>query len=248
MNKKCIGKGSCGELKSLKEFRLDNRVKSGYYNICIECDCKRSIQNYYNNQEELKKQSLEYYYKNKKQCNKRSINYNNRNREKINKYIKRYRQNHKERLNKQTLVYYYNNKEKIDNSAKEYKSNHKEETRQYNIKNGIITGTGQSIPEQKIETLLKKKGLRYEKEKTFEDCRNKQGNLLFFDFYVPYFDIIIEFDGIHHFQPIFNNLEQIQEHDKIKTKYCKGNNIYLLRISYKNFDNIINILKKELCF
>jgi len=34
--------------------------------------------------------------------------------------------------------------------------------------------------------------------------------------------------------------------DEIKNKYCKNNNIKLIRISYKNFNKIDKILKNEL--
>lgn len=72
--------------------------------------------------------------------------------------------------------------------------------------------------------------------------------MLTFDFYLPEHNICIEYDGEQHFKPIKifgGNLyfKQIKYHDKIKTQYCKTNNIELIRIPYTKFKNIKQILK-----
>ena len=74
-----------------------------------------------------------------------------------------------------------------------------------------------------------------------------------FDFYLPQYNLIIEYDGQQHYEPVRfhgDNVEEnertfkeIQEHDKIKNRYCEENNINLLRIPYwesKNIETIIN--------
>lgn len=63
-----------------------------------------------------------------------------------------------------------------------------------------------------------------------------------FDRYLPDFNILIEYDGEQHYFPIrFGDIsnEQAKEkfdkvclHDNIKNKYCKDNNIPLIRIPY----------------
>lgn len=103
-----------------------------------------------------------------------------------------------------------------------------------------------SIAELKIEEILKQHNIKYEKEKTFNDCVNpKTNHILYFDFYLSDYNILIEFDGEQHFKPfIFGNeetFESTQYLDGIKTQYCKQNNIKLLRITYK--DNIDEVLK-----
>lgn len=60
-----------------------------------------------------------------------------------------------------------------------------------------------------------------------------------FDFYLPQYNTLIEYDGKQHFEPIefFGGEEKfnkLQENDKIKNEYCKNNKIPLIRISYKN--------------
>jgi len=156
----------------------------------------------------------------------------------------------KERRAKYGKDYYEENKKaelekaKIRNAKPEVKERiakyHKKYNKEYNIKNGLTTGTGQTILEKIVENWLIKRGLAFNKEFSIENCRNKQGHLLFFDFNIPYFNTNIEIDGIFHFRPIYSNFRKMKTNDQTKNKYCKNNNINLLRISYKQ--NIIQEL------
>ena len=72
---------------------------------------------------------------------------------------------------------------------------------------------------------------------------------LYYDFYLPKLNLLIEFDGVQHFVPIekwggLENLQNVQKRDEIKNKFAKTYNIPLLRISYKNKDNIEKLLIK----
>lgn len=106
--------------------------------------------------------------------------------------------------------------------------------------------------EIKISKVLDDMGIKYESQKKFSDCKDKKS--LPFDFYVPSYNTLIEYDGEHHFYPVprkpndetvNDRLETTQRHDKIKTQYCKDNNICLLRIPYWEQDNIENILANQ---
>lgn len=60
---------------------------------------------------------------------------------------------------------------------------------------------------------------------------------------------LIEYDGEQHYKEvsIFNkSLEENQKRDLQKTQWAKNNNIPLLRIGYKDYNNIQNILKNFL--
>lgn len=74
-----------------------------------------------------------------------------------------------------------------------------------------------------------------------------------YDFYLPQYNLFIEYDGQQHYEPVrfhgdniksnIDDFKKVQEHDKIKNKYCEENNINLLRIPYwetKNIETIIN--------
>ena len=72
-----------------------------------------------------------------------------------------------------------------------------------------------------------------------------------FDFYLPSYNLFIEYDGIQHFEPKgFSgdkdvdqlNFEKTQQRDKIKNQYAKDNKINLLRIPYWEQNNIDNII------
>jgi len=54
--------------------------------------------------------------------------------------------------------------------------------------------------EAAIAKLLNSKGISFEQEKTFVDCKNQ--NALLFDFYLYNYNICIEYDGQQHFMPI----------------------------------------------
>ena len=102
--------------------------------------------------------------------------------------------------------------------------------------------------ENQIKLFLESNDIGYIGEKTFEECKNILK--LPFDFYLPNYNICIEFDGEQHFKPRerFGGIESFNEQklrDKIKTEYCIKNNIKLIRIKYT--DDIIEILKTELC-
>lgn len=106
----------------------------------------------------------------------------------------------------------------------------------------------ESKGERKIRYFLESNDICFETQKTFYDCRNIKP--LPFDFYIPILNTCIEYDGEQHFKEVKvftkQNLEQIKLHDSIKTIYCKQNNIRLIRINYKNFNDIEKILYDKL--
>lgn len=108
-----------------------------------------------------------------------------------------------------------------------------------------------SKPVKNIKKILSKYNVI--SEYIFDDCKNKKP--LPFDLYIPEINICIEYDGRQHYEPIehwggVESLKCIQHNDKIKTQYCKDNNIFLLRIKYDEdhiksvkifFKNTLNI-------
>lgn len=92
-----------------------------------------------------------------------------------------------------------------------------------------------------VRKFLIEQGIKFEEQKTFDFCKDK--NKLRFDFYINQYNLCIEYDGIQHFIPrgfcsnilddeIEEKFKYTQKHDKIKNEYCKNNNINLLRIRY----------------
>lgn len=103
--------------------------------------------------------------------------------------------------------------------------------------------------EDRVKEFLRKYNIKFITQYTTNEC--KYIYKLPFDFYLIDLNIIIEYDGIQHFEEVKNwggldKLKLTQEKDIIKNEYCKNNNIELIRIPYWDFDNIENILIKKL--
>ena len=99
--------------------------------------------------------------------------------------------------------------------------------------------------EKEIQNIFDTNQVKYEFNKSFDGCVYK--NKLRFDFYLPDYNICIEYDGKQHFESIDwfggkNSFLENQIRDKIKNEWCIENNINLIRISYK--DNIEDKLKQ----
>lgn len=112
----------------------------------------------------------------------------------------------------------------------------------------------ESHGERKIREYLTKNNIEFIAQKTFPKLLGTGNKALSYDFYIPYKNLLIEFQGIQHYEPTdFNNegMEQAeknfeiqQEHDKRKREYAKQNNIDLLEITYLEEDKIEEILDK----
>lgn len=105
--------------------------------------------------------------------------------------------------------------------------------------------SNKSEGENKIKKYLINKNINFLTQKVFDNCKYKIK--LRYDFYLPKYNTLIEFDGIQHFKSIdffggFEEYKNTKLKDKLKNKYAKDNNIKLLRISYKELNNISNIL------
>lgn len=114
---------------------------------------------------------------------------------------------------------------------------------------GCLRSETTSYYERLIGKLLFDMNIKYEKEKVFEKCKGIGNKSLRFDFYLPEYNLCIEYDGKQHYQPIqffggeANYQKQIKN-DKIKDRYCQDNNIMLIRIPYtfskQEINDIIN--------
>lgn len=101
-----------------------------------------------------------------------------------------------------------------------------------------------SVGEKKVKTQLELLRIKFEREKSFEGCKNSKTNCrLRYDFYLPDYNCCIEYDGFAHFKAsggwsTEENLAGIQYRDNIKNKFCEDNNIRLVRIPYTDFNKI----------
>ena len=96
-----------------------------------------------------------------------------------------------------------------------------------------------------------KDGEDFIRQYRFYDCRDKIP--LPFDFYIPYLNLCIEYNGNQHYKPTDffgkgtlwakSELKKIKKRDKIKIDYCKDKKINLLIIPHWDKESIVEILK-----
>ena len=119
-----------------------------------------------------------------------------------------------------------------------------------NLKSGKVRSCGKctlhSYGEEIIKDYLCNHHINFVEQKHFIGCNNILS--LPFDFYLPDYNLAIEYDGEMHYKvtTLNNDLVGQQQRDNIKTKYCEENDIILLRIPYWERDNIESILSEWL--
>jgi hypothetical protein len=127
--------------------------------------------------------------------------------------------------------------------------------------NHLYLGSGcpvcmESKGEKFIRNILIDNNIQYISQKQFDDCQtiSSKGKCtkLRFDFYLPEYNIVVEYDGVQHHEPVevfggLKNLEVIQRRDKIKNQYCRDNGIKMIRVSYKiPFNEISDYILSQL--
>lgn len=96
-----------------------------------------------------------------------------------------------------------------------------------------------SIGEINIIKILSENNLIFQKEYTFKDLKSNKNHLLRYDFYLPNYNRLIEFDGEQHYRNTgWNDCKEIQQNDNIKNNYAISHGIDLVRIPYWERDNI----------
>ena len=121
----------------------------------------------------------------------------------------------------------------------------------YIVPSMLVEGYGcnkckESIGERLVRTTLDNNNIKYIKEKVFKELPRKR-----FDFYLPEYNTIIEFDGAQHFKPseFFGGgeaFERIRKSDCIKNKFAKDMGIDMLRISYEDINEVNEIIERKL--
>jgi len=93
----------------------------------------------------------------------------------------------------------------------------------------------ESKGERKIRNLLNENKVNFISQYKFKDCKNILQ--LPFDFYLPEYNICIEYNGMQHYKPIEHfggrlGFKKRIINDNIKKGYCEKNNILLITINY----------------
>ncbi len=107
-----------------------------------------------------------------------------------------------------------------------------------------------------LDDNFKEKYKYYIPQKKFDGLVGLGNGLLSYDFYLPQYNLLIEYQGKQHYEPIdfagkgeewaLEQFQGVQIRDQIKRDYCKKNNIILIEIPYWDYNNIESILSQEL--
>ena len=127
------------------------------------------------------------------------------------------------------------------------KCNYKWSSTANNLKYHGCSQCGNSHGEKRIKMFLENQCINFIQQKSYALLLGIGGRRLSYDFYLPEYNLLIEFQGEQHEKPKehFGGEEQFkiqQEHDKRKREYAQLHNINLLEIWYYDIDNIESIL------
>ena len=114
---------------------------------------------------------------------------------------------------------------------------------------GCLCGNA-SYGEKNITEYLTNNNIEFVPQKKFDNLLGVGGRQLSYDFYLPAYNILIEYQGEFHDGTARNQTEieylKQQEHDKRKKEYSDKHNIQLLEIWYYEQDKMIEILNNTL--
>lgn len=124
------------------------------------------------------------------------------------------------------------------------------------IPNAHLNGQGcpvcnESHGERYISNYLDNHSIKYIPQKKFHDLKDK--NYLSYDFYLPDYTILIEYQGKQHYDSIDyfggdSKFKNQQYHDKLKREYAKDNGYKLLELHYSldTQDKVDKYLKRRI--
>lgn len=107
-----------------------------------------------------------------------------------------------------------------------------------------------SMAEQIILDAIKAHNVVVHKEYAFSDCVSPtSGRKLRFDFYIPSYNIILEYHGEQHFRksPMMHKgdrFERMQEHDRIKKAYALDNGYTFIELTTKDLSQLQDIVTR----
>lgn len=121
------------------------------------------------------------------------------------------------------------------------------------LRAGLVQSCGclQSRGEQKVNFILTKLNISFIPQYHIKDLKSKKNYPLYFDFYLPDYNLVIEYQGEQHYAPLNrwhfteDNFLELKERDNLKKEYCKKNNIKFIEIPYTDYDKLDEEYIKE---
>ena len=110
------------------------------------------------------------------------------------------------------------------------------------LRAGLVLSCGclHSKGESKIAILLTEMGINFIQQYHTDKLKSENNHFLYFDFYLPEYNTIIEYQGEQHYQNIHSwyddeGFQQLLQRDEQKRIFCKDNQIKLVEIPYTDY-------------
>ena len=157
-------------------------------------------------------------------------------------------------------IYDYSNYESTDSKIT-FICNKNKKHGKWNTSLHMVTGLGKkgatgcpvcsmSHGERKILFWLRDNDIEHKWQYRIKKPNLNKKSFYIYDFYLPKLKTIIEFDGRQHFVPVeawggIKALKKNKKNDAEKTKFAKKLKLNMFRISYKQMENINEVLNKK---
>ena len=114
------------------------------------------------------------------------------------------------------------------------------------LRKGLALSCGclRSKGEEKLSRILTQNNVAFIPQYHTETLKSDKNYPLYFDFYLPDYNTVIEYQGEQHYNPISRgfydetSFEELKRRDELKKEWCKTNKIKMIEIPYTDFDKI----------
>jgi len=132
--------------------------------------------------------------------------------------------------------------------------NHSWNIKVSNAKSGYgCPNCSSSKGEKSIKRYLERHNIVFFQEHKFDDCISENNKHYRFDFYLPDYELLIEYHGQHHYhentyfnEKQNNSLSKVTANDQIKLDYALSNGYRICYLPYDKIEHIDNLLDKAL--
>lgn len=114
------------------------------------------------------------------------------------------------------------------------------------LRKGLILSCGclHSKGEEKINKILAQNNITFIPQYHTKTLKSDKNYPLYFDFYLPDYNIVIEYQGKQHYNPISRgfydeaSFDELKRRDELKKEWCKTNKVKMIEIPYTDFDKL----------
>lgn len=111
------------------------------------------------------------------------------------------------------------------------------------LRAGLVLSCGclHSKGEERIQQILKELNIDFISQYHTDELKNDNNYYLYFDFYLPDYNVIIEYQGEQHYSPInrgyYNDVtyQELKLRDEKKREFCHNKGIRLIEIPYTDY-------------